>query len=187
MKLEELYKRQGRKVKIFHFDLSDRCYSNTKGYIGELIGAQFLAKHFNVKEYRHFSKITCIPRLKDEICEARMELPNPIIFPHQIIEPVDIKPEDIELVSKQFYKENKDTVTRFLTDLTVKHRYRQPDMLLSIEGKIYIVEVKMNKAEVKAYQMESYEMIKEEYGYPIIVLYITMNSFTDYTIEMVEF
>ncbi len=176
MRIEEIYPRKS-KYKIFYFDMSSNVYSNLKGYIGELIGAQFLAKHFNIKEYRCFYK-------DGSRCE--MELPNPVIFPHQIIDPIKIEPDDIEYVSKQFYKENKNMLIKFLRELTIEKKYRYPDMFLPVEGKLYIVEVKMNKLELPKYQRDNYKIINEKYGYPVIILYITMDSFTNYTIEMEE-
>lgn len=159
-------------IKKFHFDMSGKKFSNIKGYIGTIVASQFLGETYFKKTIFHSSIITPY-KLEDIKFNWLSEKQA------RIIHIIKINEKDLK---KKLYNEDFKKLVDFFNKF--KDSYH-PDYFLAVNGKLYVVEVKMNEAKLKNYQKK--DLLKmRSFGFPVLVVYIKMNSFIDYEIGLEE-
>jgi len=148
-------------------NINENKYSNLKGEIGIIIAKEFLREYFRKKKPQ-FLDIHNYP------LELFRSKEKAIFQGTRLTYKLNI---DKDFVKKMFYKEKEKDLMNFFDKQVMEYK---PDLLLSLGGKMHIVEVKCSssdkkkKKELHSYQRKA--LSKMAKTFPVMIVYISLSD-----------
>ncbi len=142
--------------------LSQNKYSNAKGDLGVLLAKGFLKKYFKGEKVMAFDvhRLTkLIPTRQGSKIDWERKL------------------GDEELIKKEFFKEDISKIVSFMKKFSKSYL---PDLWVSINGKLHVVEVKTTtsykktRKELHSYQRK--DLLRMNKHFPVSVIYIKIHN-----------
>lgn len=139
-------------------DLNSNKYSNLKGEIGILIAKEFLKEYFKNKKIKIFDTKFKSGLFKSKLQEYWKRKLN------------------TKLIEKEFFGEKISRIESFAEQFSKSYL---PDLWVSVNGKLYIVEVKTTTSQKKAkkelHRYQRKTLLEMNKFFPVLVIYLKLN------------